>query len=99
MKVRIISPALLELSEAAESYESKSVGVGDRFLRQVDRGIVEIERFPGSYKRITPRHHRYKLPNYPYELIYEIKETEIIICAVRDQRSDWGPWPEKLENR
>lgn len=99
MTARFLSPALQELASAAEWYESKAEGLGDRFLRQVDQAVTKIEQFPDSWKRITTRHRRYKIPNYPYELIYEVKLDEILICAVRDQRSDWESWKTELEDR
>jgi hypothetical protein len=39
---RILSPALVELAEAAEYYESKAPGLGGDFIREAERVIPAL---------------------------------------------------------
>jgi len=46
MTFRFLSPALVELSEAAEYYDGKVPGLGADFIKEADESIERIVNFP-----------------------------------------------------
>lgn len=46
MTVRVLSPAIDEISEAALWFDSQRVGLGDEFWRAVDEMLTQIEQNP-----------------------------------------------------
>ena len=51
MKVRVLSPAVDEISQAALWFDEQRVGLGDEFWGLVDSVLSEIERNPLRFVR------------------------------------------------
>jgi len=49
VKVRVLSPALEEIAEAAKWYESQRAGLGSEFWKAVDTTLVEIDENPRRF--------------------------------------------------
>jgi toxin ParE1/3/4 len=52
MSYRFLSPALLEVSQAAEFYEERVAGLGADFMDEVDAAIDRILQFPEAWGRL-----------------------------------------------
>ena len=72
-------------------YESKSVGLGEEFLRIFYACVIEIRLNPLRYMKVYSKFRRCLLRRFPYAIYFIIKEDSIIVfglfhCA-RDPRT------------
>jgi plasmid stabilization system protein ParE len=82
-KIKILPLAEKEIDESIEFYESRSKGLGKQFLiylksylkvLRTNPEIFEIKKAPG-YREMT-------LVKFPFVIIYEIIQNEIVIYSV-----------------
>jgi len=93
MNFRFLSPALAELSEAAEFYEKRVPGLGVDFLDEVDRAIERIMFFPEAWAKLGENYRRCSLRRFPYFLVYIFSaEQGVIIISVFHQSREPGSW-------
>jgi len=63
-------------------YESHQIGLGDKFLDEIEEYIEVLEKTPQIYQ-IRKKNRRYcPLNRFPYIIVYEIEKYEVIIYAV-----------------
>ncbi len=55
-----------ELVAAAEFYEARSPGLGDRFLREFDAAIAAILASPGLWPVVEGELRRYTMRRFPF---------------------------------
>ncbi|MCL0061859.1 type II toxin-antitoxin system RelE/ParE family toxin [Thermodesulfovibrionales bacterium] len=82
MEIRFLKIAQVELDEAVEYYNVESPGLGDEFLLEVLDVIKRIRQFPVAWHPFTEKTRRCQTRRFPYGVIYQILETEIVIGAV-----------------
>jgi toxin ParE1/3/4 len=64
-----------ELNEAAQWYEGRSVGLGDRFLDAVDERLLQILRSPESWGILRGDVRYYHLPHFPLRSCFKSKRN------------------------
>jgi len=97
MSHRFLSPALLELSQAAEFYEGRVAGLGADFLEEVEAAIDRILLFPEAWGRLSRDYRRCSLRRFPYLIIYIIEPAkDILIVSVFHQSREPGTWRDNL---
>ena len=79
---RFLSPAEDEMTEAALFYESRSVGLGNDFLDDVQRAVDRLCEYPYSGELVDTNLRRTLLHRFPFNLIYGIERQSIVIIAV-----------------
>jgi hypothetical protein len=72
----------LEVSEGYHWYESKSIGLGEDFLDELDSAFNLILELPDTWPVLSNDFRRYLLKRFPYGIIYKINENRIFIVAV-----------------
>jgi hypothetical protein len=82
LKVRLISPANLELDEAIRYYEHQLPGLGFRFFQEASAAIERIRFMPEAWTKVGARTRRCILKGFPYALLYVMEKDEILITAV-----------------
>lgn len=92
MTVRFLSPASRELSEAVEYYEAQRIGLGYEFLSEVETAIERIAEFPNAWTAVTERTRRILLKRFPFGLLYEYHDDNLVVAAVMDLRRDPQHW-------
>ena len=80
------SLAEAELSDAVDSYEQGSPGLGAAFLAAVERAVTDLVEYPESAPVLSGPFRKKVLSRFPFNLIYRIKSDEIRILAVAHQR-------------
>lgn len=75
-----------ELLETIRYYESESQGLGAAFLDSVNEGIQQILSFPQSAPVLRGKVRSKTIRRFPYSLIYSIREENIRIVAVMNQK-------------
>jgi plasmid stabilization system protein ParE len=92
MKVRFLEPARQELDEAISYYNAELVGLGEAFLLEVLSAIERIRQYPKAWHPLTENTRRCQLKRFPYGLIYEADEAEVLIIAVANLHRRPGYW-------
>lgn len=95
MKVRLISPANIELNETVSFYDHHLPGLGFRFFQEAKSAIERISFMPQAWPRIGERTRRCLLKGFPYALLYVVEAGEILITAVAHLHRD----PEHYRDR
>jgi len=74
--------ALDDIQEAYDYYEANKTGLGERFLDTLEGYLEQIQKYPEHYqiKRIPYR--EAFLKEFPYLIIYERAQQEIIVYAI-----------------
>lgn len=78
----IVDEAHREINEAYFYYESKSKGLGDRFLEQLQIYIERIQHYPEHYQLKKQFYREAFIAKFPYVIIYEINGYDIIVYSV-----------------
>ncbi|HEX4996868.1 MAG TPA: type II toxin-antitoxin system RelE/ParE family toxin [Terriglobia bacterium] len=82
MKARLTPEADLDAQSAIRWYDERSRELGDDFLRKVNECIISVEKTPEKYPVVHREMRRALVARFPYAVIYEIENTEIIIYAI-----------------
>jgi plasmid stabilization system protein ParE len=84
IKITFSKRALAELDKIYNYYESCERGLGDKFIEQVDKKIIQVSKFPksGVVKKATYRETYTRV--FPMAIIYKYTEArkEIFITSV-----------------
>ena len=94
LAVRTSEPASDELGEAVRWYEARRSGLGGEFLDAVAATLSLVETNPGigtmiSNDRLT---RRVLVARFPYQVVYRLRPTEIVIVAVAHLKRRPGYW-------
>ncbi len=84
MKYELIikQEANLEIIESYLFYETKSKGLGERFLENLDFYFERIQNFPEHYQTKRKPYREAVVKKFPFVIIYEVIENEVIVYAV-----------------
>ena len=78
--------AEFELNDAAAFFESERVGLGARFLSQVEGALAYIRAHPEASPVVIQDVRRKVLRRFPYSIMYSIKPDRIRILAIASQK-------------
>ena len=103
MKVRVLSPAVDEITEAALWFDSRQVGLGDEFWKAVDTVLARIAENPVGFGRseyatrvLDIRFAVVRRFNYVIHFLNEPDEVQIISVAHGARRP--GYWLRRIKN-
>lgn len=96
MNSRFVRPAEDEVAEALDHYQQVTPGLGERFLAEVRRAVMTLEKFPQTSPVIANDVRRKVLLEFPYSLFYRVAADEIIILAVAHHRQRPLYWRRRL---
>jgi hypothetical protein len=92
MRVRFLEPARLELDEAISYYNTELAGLGEAFLLEVLSSIERIRHYPKAWHPLSENTRRCQLKRFPYGVVYEAGEAEVLIIAVANLHRRPGYW-------
>ncbi len=92
MKVEFLEPAFTEYQEAIEFYNLQSEGLGNKFIGEIDRTISIIKNYPESFTNYTKHTRKAVLSIFPYNIIYSIRNKNILITAIAHQHRKPNYW-------
>jgi mRNA-degrading endonuclease RelE of RelBE toxin-antitoxin system len=92
MKVRFLYPAFLEYNSAIDFYNTQQTGLGKKFIKEIDKYLEIIKKYPQSFPIYTSKATKTALSIFPYNIIYSIEEDEILIYAVAHQHRSPEYW-------
>jgi toxin ParE1/3/4 len=68
--------------KAYDWYEKQQTGLGDLFLIELERCYDKLEDWPASYAKIQKNFRQIILKTYPYVVVFEIFDYDVVIYAV-----------------
>lgn len=71
-----------EIIEAYQYYESKLVGLGDKFENQLDEYFILITENPFLFEMKRKPYREAFIKKFPFIIVYEIIENDLIVYAV-----------------
>ena len=96
MKATFHPEALDELIEAMAYYQNKRKGLGDEFYEEVDTTIKKIEEHPERWPVLLAPIQRCRTDRFPYKLVYQVLEGEILIVALMHDSREPGYWLHRI---
>ena len=96
MTYRFLSPALGDLTEAINYYDTASPGLGGEFIDEIEATIRRIILDPEAWTKVSPNHRRCRTRRFPYGLVYSIERDAVIIAAVMNLRRHPDSWKANL---
>ena len=96
MKIRFLEIAQLELDDAIEYYNNEAAGLGDVFLTEVLKALDRIGEFPDAWHPCSKRTRRCQTRRFPYGIIYQTREREILIVAISNLHRNPAHWQDRI---
>jgi len=97
VEIRFLEIAQIELDETIEYYNSESPGLGDSFLLEALNTIERIRHFPKAWQPFSSTTRRCQLRRFPYGIIYQILNTEILVVAVANLHRKPDYWQDRIK--
>ncbi len=95
-RVVFLREAEEEMLAAARYYNVESAGLGSEFLTEVERTAEALLQHPHAGPVIRKGIRRRLLARFPFGLLYQIDEDDIVILAVMHLRRRPGYWEQRL---
>jgi hypothetical protein len=97
MTVEFLAPAEDEFSEAIAYYNEQSEGLGFEFAIELKNGLRRIVQYPDAWAPISARTRRHRIKRFPYGILYQIRDTCILVVAVQNLHKHPDSWKERLD--
>ena len=99
MKVRILSCAEQELSEAVDYYNTQCPGLGYEFAAEVQQALTRIAEFPEAWPSVSARSRRCLTRRFPYGILCQIRKNEILVLAVMHMKQNPQNWQQLIREQ
>ena len=96
MQIKFLEIAQIELDESVEYYNSEHAGLGDEFLVEVLHALERIKHFPKAWHPFNDITRRCQLHRFPYGIIYQILDTDILVIAVANLHRKSDYWKDSI---
>ncbi|TAL45310.1 MAG: type II toxin-antitoxin system RelE/ParE family toxin [Methylovulum sp.] len=96
MKLSFLEAAEAELQAAMDYYNLQKSGLGQEFLAEIKAMIDRITNFPEAWQPLSRRTRRCLSRRFPYGIIYQIRDDEILIIAVSHLHQKPMYWQDRL---
>ena len=96
MKINFLEIAQIELDDAIEYYNYEVPGLGYAFLTEVLNALDRIGEFPEAWHPTSKRTRRCQTRRFPYGVIYQIREQEILIVAIANLHRKPDCWKDRI---
>ena len=91
MSLRFLRPAAVELRIATTFYEGEAVGLGERFMDEVESALDRVQTH-SEIGAPAANFRKLVLKKFPFSLIYALEQNEIVVVAVAHHRQRPGYW-------
>jgi toxin ParE1/3/4 len=85
-----------ELVEAAEFYEARSPELAERFLREFDAAVAEVQASPGLWAVVEGDLRCHTIRRFPFSIYYRVLEDELRILVVNHHSRHPDYWRHRL---
>lgn len=80
--LEFLAEALAEMECATGDYHAIDPGLGVKFRELVESTAAAIVQHPLLWREREGAFRRVNLPGFPFHLIFVIRESRIVVCAV-----------------
>ncbi len=98
MRLTYHPEAEAELVGAAEFYEARSAGLGERFLREFDATIAEIRASPDLWPVVDGDLRCCAMGRFPFGIYYRTLPDELRILVVKHHSRHPDYWRDRLRD-
>lgn len=85
--------ARVEHLEHVAYYEACQIGLGARYLAAFEAAMRNVCSAPDRYRvEYPPNIRRYRVPGFPYNILYRLAGSEIEVLVVAPHRRRPGYW-------
>ena len=98
MHIRLLKPAQAELDDGIVWYEEQLRGLGTEFLDELLQTFKRIKVNPYAWAVFSKRTRRCLVHKFPYGIIYQIRENEILIIAIAHQHREPDYWKNRVDS-
>ena len=95
MELSFLEEALGEYDAAVDYYIDNNEVVTRRFVAEFEFGVEAILANPSRWRKEGESARIYRMPNFPYSLIYRVVEEEVILIALAHHRRRPGYWQKR----
>jgi plasmid stabilization system protein ParE len=85
-----------ELVEAINYYNKCGIGLGYIFMDEVQATIDRILQFPKAWSKLSKNTRRCITRRFPYEVIYQDREDDIVIISIMHMKRKPGYWENRV---
>lgn len=96
MKINFLSIAHIELVDAIRYFNEQSEGLGFEFANEVRNTIKRISLYPQAWTKLSEKTRRCRCNRFPYGIVYQLREDEILIIAVMHLHRKPEYWRKRL---
>ena len=96
MQIRFLEISQIELDDAISYYNFELPGLGDAFLTEILKTLDRIGEYPEAWHPLSARTRRCQTRRFPYGIIYQVRENEILIIAIAHLHRKPGYWKDRL---
>jgi len=90
------SEAEAEYVAAAAYYAAVEAQLGQRFFDEIERLIQDVREQPDRFRLFDPPIRRHFSLQFPYAILYALREDRILIVAVMHMKRQPGYWKNRL---
>ena len=87
-----------ELLEAADFYETRAVGLGNDFIREVEHMLAQIVASPEAGNILTGTIWRRLVRRFPFAILYQAGAENLSMIALMHLRRRPGYWRRRLRD-
>lgn len=98
MEIRLLKSAQTELDDGIDWYEEQLSGLGDEFLNEILQTFKRIRVNPYGWTEFSKRTRRCLVHKFPYGIIYQIRENELLILAIAHQHRELVYWKDRMDS-
>jgi len=92
-----LRPARRELREIVRYYNSQLPQLGEEFRDEAWETVRRIEEFPLAWHPLGGAIRRCQMQRFPYGIIYEPSEVEIVLIAVAHLHREPEYWRSRVQ--
>lgn len=96
MNLEMHPEARLEFREAVAYYGDCREGLGIEFSREIYASIYYIAEMPLVWSKLSDNSRRFSAKRFPYSIIYQVFNDDILIVAIAHQSRKPGYWKDRL---
>ncbi len=96
MRIRLIAPAMADMTRIWAYYEKQRRGLGDAFLDELGAAIRLIREFPEAPPEFWKGSRRVLLKRFPYGAAYRVMPGEIQVLVIAHTSRASRVWSKRL---
>ncbi len=96
-EIKFLEPAEAEFLNAINYYNTQSSGLGYEFAVEIYKSIERIISFPKSWPKLSKRTRKCRCNRFPYNIIYFLENSSVIIIAIMHSKRKPEYWKERLK--